>query len=134
MRMRTKTFLALGLAAILGGGAWSLGGRADADGAMTWDTVGRGEIRETISASGEIQAKTRISIGTTLTGEITGLFVRDGQEVRAGERLVAIYQGRIRIRHSCQESSQCRGKLLADRGREQWHGDYRRLPQPQHLL
>jgi HlyD family secretion protein len=94
--MRTKAILALGLAAILGGGGWSLGGRADADGAMTWDTVGRGEIRETISASGEIQAKTRISIGTTLTGEITGLFVRDGQEVRAGERLVAIYQGRIR--------------------------------------
>lgn len=64
--------------------------------AFSWDTVTRGEIRETISASGEIQAKTRINIGTSVAGEIKALHVKDGQDVKAGDLLVTIDQERLK--------------------------------------
>jgi HlyD family secretion protein len=64
--------------------------------AFSWDTVTRGEIRETISASGEIQAKTRINIGTSVAGEIKALPVKDGQNVKAGDLLVIIDQERLK--------------------------------------
>jgi HlyD family secretion protein len=64
--------------------------------AFTWDPVVRGEIRETISASGEIQAKTRINIGTSVAGEIKLLHVKDGQDVKAGDLLVTIDRERLK--------------------------------------
>jgi HlyD family secretion protein len=64
--------------------------------ALSWDAVTRGEIRETISASGEIQAKTRINIGTSVAGEIKALHVKDGQDVKAGDLLVTIDQERLK--------------------------------------
>jgi HlyD family secretion protein len=67
----------------------------DAD-AFSWDPVSRGELRETIQASGEIQAKTRINIGTNVSGEIKGIHVRDGQDVKAGQLLVSIDQVRLK--------------------------------------
>ncbi|HEU4950622.1 MAG TPA: efflux RND transporter periplasmic adaptor subunit [Holophagaceae bacterium] len=71
-------------------------GRAGDDSArFSWDTVSRGDIREVISASGEIQAKTRINIGTTLAGEIKAIPVKDGQDVRKGDVLVVLDRVRI---------------------------------------
>lgn len=63
---------------------------------LSWDLSDRGEVRETIQASGEIQAKTRINIGTNVAGEITELPVRDGQYVQAGQVLVRIDPERLR--------------------------------------
>src|SRR5262245_52311602 len=70
--------------------------RTDEGSAFSWDVVSRGELRETIQASGEIQAKTRINIGTNVAGEIKAIHVRDGDEVRAGQALVTIDQVRLR--------------------------------------
>jgi HlyD family secretion protein len=63
---------------------------------FTWEVVSRGDLRETIQASGEIQAKTRINIGTNVAGEIKGIHVRDGEDVKAGQLLVTIDQERVR--------------------------------------
>ena len=63
---------------------------------FTWDVVSRGDLRETIQASGEIEAKTRINIGTNVAGEIKGIHVRDGQDVEAGQLLVTIDQERVK--------------------------------------
>jgi HlyD family secretion protein len=73
----------------------------DAD-TFSWDTVSRGDIRETISASGEIQAKVKINIGTTVAGEIKVLHVTDGQDVKAGDLLVTI--DRVRLQQALQQS------------------------------
>lgn len=62
----------------------------------SWDVVSRGEVRETVQASGEIQAKTRINIGTNVSGEIKAIHVRDGQDVKAGQMLVTIDQVRVK--------------------------------------
>ena len=62
---------------------------------FSWDTASRGDIREVISASGEIQAKTRINIGTTLAGEIKSIPVVDGQDVKKGDVLVVLDRVRL---------------------------------------
>ena len=111
MRTRTKILWVLGLSTIvlLGAGATYRLLRESPD-AFSWDTVTRGEIRETISASGEIQARTRINIGTSVAGEIKVLHVKDGQDVKVGDLLVTIDQERLR-----QQMSQAVAMLDATR-------------------
>jgi HlyD family secretion protein len=69
------------------------GSEADA---LQWDAIGRGEVREMIQASGEVQAGTRINIGTNIAGQITDLLVKDGQYVQPGQVLVRIDPERLR--------------------------------------
>jgi HlyD family secretion protein len=88
----------------------AFGGARDEDSAFSWDTVGRGDIRETISASGEIRAKTQINIGTSVAGEIKAIHVKDGQDVKAGDLLVTIDQERLK-----QAQAQAQGALDAAR-------------------
>lgn len=97
MKRNAKLLLVggLGLALLMALGL-AFGGAKDEDGAFSWDAVGRGDIRETISASGEIRAKTQINIGTSVAGEIKAIHVKDGQDVRAGDLLVTIDQERLR--------------------------------------
>ena len=107
----TKLFAggAILLVALLGLGL-TFGGAKDEDSAFSWDAVGRGDIRETISASGEIRAKTQINIGTSVAGEIKAIHVKDGQDVKAGDLLVTIDQERLR-----QALAQAQGALEAVR-------------------
>jgi HlyD family secretion protein len=74
----------------------AFGGAKDEDSAFSWDAIGRGDIRETIQASGEIRAKTQINIGTSVAGEIKAIHVKDGQDVKAGDLLVSIDPERLR--------------------------------------
>ena len=71
-------------------------GPQDESDRFTWDKVLRGDIRETLTASGEIRAKVQINVGTTVMGEIKHLHVVDGQDVRKGEFLVSIDQERLK--------------------------------------
>ena len=98
---------ALSLLLILG---IAFGGAKDEDSAFSWDAIGRGDIRETIQASGEIRAKTQINIGTSVAGEIKAIHVVDGQNVRAGDLLVTIDQERLK-----QSLAQARAGLEAVR-------------------
>ena len=86
----------------------AFGGAKDEDSAYSWDAVGRGDIRETISASGEIRAKTQINIGTSVAGEIKAIHVKDGQDVKAGDLLVTIDHERLK-----QAQAQAQGALDA---------------------
>ncbi|HJW72646.1 MAG TPA: efflux RND transporter periplasmic adaptor subunit [Geothrix sp.] len=85
--------LGLALLVVLG---MAFGGSRDEESAFSWDAISRGDIRETISASGEIRAKTQINIGTSVAGEIKAIHVKDGQNVKAGDLLVTIDQERLR--------------------------------------
>jgi len=108
-----KTKILLGV-----GGAFALlivlglafGGAKDEDSAFSWDAVAKGDLRETISASGEVRAKTQINIGTSVAGEIKAIHVKDGQNVAAGDLLVTIDQERLR-----QTEAQARAALDAAR-------------------
>lgn len=97
MTKRTKLLLGLGsglvLILVL---ALAFGGKKDESDTYSWDRITKGDIRETITASGEIQAMVKISIGTSVMGEIKALHVKDGQDVKAGDMLVTIDQERLR--------------------------------------
>ncbi|WP_306590156.1 efflux RND transporter periplasmic adaptor subunit [Geothrix sp. 21YS21S-4] len=111
MKGNTKllVFGGLGLAALIALGL-AFGGAKDDDSAFSWDAVGRGDIRETISASGEVRAKTQVNIGTSVAGEIKAIHVKDGQDVKAGDLLVTIDQERLK-----QAMAQARAALEASR-------------------
>jgi len=97
MKRKTKLLLGLGLGfALLIGLGLAFGGPRDESSAFSWDPISRGDIRETIVASGEIQAMTRINVGTSVMGEIKALHVKDGQDVKAGDLLVTIDQERLK--------------------------------------
>lgn len=70
---------------------------------FSWDSISKGDIREVISASGEIQAKTRINIGTTIGGEIKAIPVKDGQDVKKGDVLVTL--DRVRLGQAVAQAS-----------------------------
>jgi HlyD family secretion protein len=88
----------------------AFGGSKDEDSAFSWDALTKGDIRETISASGEVRAKTQINIGTSVAGEIKAIHVKDGQDVKVGDLLVTIDQERLR-----QAMAQAQGALDAVR-------------------
>lgn len=96
MSPRAKVWTAIlgGVAILVSLGA-IFGGSGDDSNKFSWDTISKGDIREVISASGEIQAKTRINIGTTLAGEIKSIPVVDGQDVKKGDVLVTLDRVRL---------------------------------------
>jgi len=97
MKKRTKILLGLGSAIVLFIAlGLTLGRGGDESNTYSWDVITKGDIRETITASGEIQARTKISIGTSVMGEIKVLHVKDGQDVKAGDPLVTIDQERLK--------------------------------------
>jgi len=115
---KSKIILGLGaglaLLVILGVAFGKSGDDADT---FSWDTVGRGDIRETISASGEIQAKVKINIGTSVAGEIKVLHVTDGQDVKAGDLLVTI--DRVRLQQGLSQSEAVLNAARKDAARQE---------------
>lgn len=85
-----------GLLAVLVLAGLLAGGPKDESDRFSWDKVTRGELRETLTASGEIRAKVQVNVGTTVMGEIRRRHVEDGQEVKVGDLLVTIDQERLR--------------------------------------
>lgn len=111
MKRNTKFLLMAGVGlALIVVLAIAFGGSKDEDSAYSWDALTKGDIRETISASGEVRAKTQINIGTSVAGEIKAIHVKDGQDVKVGDLLVTIDQERLR-----QAMAQAQGALDAVR-------------------
>lgn len=54
------------------------------------DTVKRRDITEIITANGKIQPKTEVKINPEISGEITELYVKDGDFVKEGQPLLRI--------------------------------------------
>jgi len=97
VKTKTKLLTALGgalvLMAILG---IYFGNSGDESNSFSWDPISKGDIRETIVASGEVQSMLKINVGTSVMGEIKAIHVKDGQDVKAGDLLVTIDQERLK--------------------------------------
>lgn len=61
----------------------------------SWELVDEGEVRETITASGQVRAQRQSNIGTSTAGEIKEIHVKDGEFVQAGDLLMTIDNVRV---------------------------------------
>jgi HlyD family secretion protein len=97
MKKRTKWILwpALG-ALVLGSVGWVTLRSGKEEAAFTVEAVRRQELKESITANGEIQALTRVNVGTSITEKIADLHVKDGAEVQGGALLVTLEQERYK--------------------------------------
>lgn len=82
---------------LAGLGGWKLFGQgSDPETLYTVETVKRQDLKESVTANGEIQALSRVNVGTTVSGEIKEIHVKDGQMVKAGDLLVTLDQERYK--------------------------------------
>lgn len=76
----------LGISAL--GGAWML--RSDPVTPPQTASVTRGDVAQTVLATGAIEAKQLVSVGARVSGQIDSLAVTLGQEVKAGDVIAQI--------------------------------------------
>jgi HlyD family secretion protein len=97
--MKRKSWWYLGATALVlaGLGGWKMIGRGgEVEILYTTETIKRQDLKESVTANGEIQALSRVNVGTTVTGEIKVIHVKDGQVVKAGDLLVTLDQERFK--------------------------------------
>lgn len=96
--MKLKPWMYAGTAILLAGGliGWKVfAAPSSADLLFNVETVHRQDVKESVTANGEIQALSKVNVGTTVTGEIKQIHVKDGQTVQAGDILVTLDQERF---------------------------------------
>ncbi|BDU72186.1 efflux RND transporter periplasmic adaptor subunit [Mesoterricola silvestris] len=95
-RLRTWVFMGIGSLGVLSTLGWAAlrGGSAAPE--FTTEPVKRQALRDSVTANGEVQAKTRVNVGVQVTAAIKELHVADGQWVKAGDLLVTLDQERYR--------------------------------------
>jgi HlyD family secretion protein len=91
-----RLWISLAGAGLLAAAGAFLATRNRGEPAFTAAAAARQDLRDTVTANGEIQARTRVNIGTSVTGRIVRLHVADGQWVKAGDLLVTLEQGSFR--------------------------------------
>jgi macrolide-specific efflux system membrane fusion protein len=89
--------LTLAAAAIYGAHAWAA--RAAADTPYTIATVQRGDLEDTVTATGILQPRDYVDVGTQVSGQLKTLHVEIGSRVKAGQLIAEIdptvYQTRV---------------------------------------
>jgi HlyD family secretion protein len=96
--MKLKPWMYAGSALLMVGGliGWkAYAAASSAEMLFTTEAVHRQDVKESVTANGEIQALSKVSVGTTVTGEIKQIHVKDGQTVKAGDILVTLDQERF---------------------------------------
>ena len=78
------------LGAVIAGLLLWQGYRLVAGAAVPMDTVVRGDLVETVVASGHVETPYRVTIGSQMTGTVASVAVREGQVVKAGQLLIAL--------------------------------------------
>ena len=64
--------------------------------AVVVDPVVRGDLVETVVASGHVETPFRVEIGSQITGTVEDVLVEEGQRVSKGQALVAIEAGELK--------------------------------------
>jgi len=79
----------LAAALVLGAGAWQ-GARVVFGPAVVVDQVKRGDLVETVVASGHVETPYRVEVGSQITGTVEEVLVAEGQRVTKGQPLIAL--------------------------------------------
>jgi HlyD family secretion protein len=79
----------LALAIVAGVGTWQAA-RVILGPAVVVDQVGRGNLVETVVASGHVETPYRVEIGSQITGTVEEVLVQEGEWVRKGQPLISL--------------------------------------------
>ena len=79
----------------LGVGGWQAG-RVFIGPAVVVDLVKRGQIVETLVASGNVETPYRVDIGSQITGTVSDVLVEEGQTVVTGQKLIVLEDKELR--------------------------------------
>src|SRR5450432_4797251 len=82
-------WFALAVVLALGAGAWQ-GARMIWGPAVVVDQVRRGNLVETVVASGHVETPFRVEIGSQITGTVDDVLVQEGQRVTKGQPLISL--------------------------------------------
>lgn len=97
MKRRTRWILfPLAGVLLLAGGGWAMFGNAKDETAYTTAKVGTQDLQDSVTANGEVQARTKVNVGVQVTAAIREIHVQDGQQVKAGDLLVTLDQEQYR--------------------------------------
>jgi membrane fusion protein, macrolide-specific efflux system len=101
-RRRTRAAALAALLTLAAGGAWGVHAWAARDGAadqLTVATVQRGDLEDTVTATGILQPRDYVDVGTQVSGQLRRLHVEIGSTVKAGQLIAeidpAVYQSRV---------------------------------------
>ncbi|MGZ4611112.1 MAG: efflux RND transporter periplasmic adaptor subunit [Actinomycetes bacterium] len=99
-RWKVVAAVVVALGAVVGTTAWAMTRSSDAAAATgvvyRTVTVSTGNVRETVSASGTIAPAATEDLSFDASGEVTGVYVTEGQKVAKGQRLATLSSASLR--------------------------------------
>src|SRR5688572_5792712 len=147
MTRRTKTFIALGVVALLGtGGGIAYAISRDSGAEVRLEPVERRDLVAVVTASGNVRARRTVDMSSDVSARVAQLLVSEGDDVRAGQVLLrldptqfeaVVSRARAGLSQAAAQASQQEASLLrAQRDYERLRSLYQRdsaLVSPQQL-
>lgn len=88
--MKKRTLAITILAAVIAGGAYLFMSGGEKEPTFLTENVKRGNVEKSVVASGSIESSNEVDVGAQVSGKITKLYVKLGQEVKKGDMIADI--------------------------------------------
>ena len=83
--MKKRFFILLGLAVAAGAAYYFFSSNSKQETTYLTESVTRGNVEKTVVASGSVESVNEVDVGAQVSGKITKLYVKLGQEIKKGE-------------------------------------------------
>ena len=88
--MKKRFFILLGLAVAAGAAYYFFSSNTKQETTYLTESVTRGNVEKTVVASGSVESVNEVDVGAQVSGKITKLYVKLGQEIKKGEMIADI--------------------------------------------
>ena len=88
--MKKRFFILLGLAVAAGAAYYFFSSNSKQEITYLTESVTRGNVEKTVVASGSVESVNEVDVGAQVSGKITKLYVKLGQEIKKGEMIADI--------------------------------------------
>lgn len=87
---RLLLILLITLLLVIGGGGVLWLANSEPDVAQLTETIGRGDIERNVMATGSLKPSLQVNVGAQVNGQLTKLYVKQGDRVTRGQLLAEI--------------------------------------------
>ncbi|MBS5012741.1 MAG: efflux RND transporter periplasmic adaptor subunit [Haemophilus parainfluenzae] len=88
--MKKRFFILLGLAVAAGAAYYFFSSNSKQETTYLTESVTRGNVEKTVVASGSVESVNEVDVGAQVSGKITKLYIKLGQEIKKGEMIADI--------------------------------------------